>query len=423
MIGDGTEHLHDRKAENALIGAMLLSEWAVETAGYTLVAGDFYSPANGILFDACMEMHEHGSAITAQTVGGYLSDRGKLAAVGGAEAILALMSSAPSRTGAKTYVERIKECSNRRTLHRAANDLLANLGAGLDAGRSADALHEQMSQVVLTTGGRELVTENFEDLVRAPAEKLPDWVIPGMLRRGNRLMITAPTKTGKATMIRQMAFGASRGIHPFTREPMDPRRVLLLDLENPRETYTDTHNLQMVDRIDLQSPGQNLLQVLMRGQGLNLRARSDRMLLEDLMRKQRPDILCICPVYKSFNQKGGGENSEALVEEVCEIYDHLRVTYDCALILEHHSPRGSVELFPFGSSVWERWVDFGRTMRKSEANPRFIEWGMFCAGDRLPVVWPEGFHWGERGWPFEAQYRDGEHPSLHDSLDGPYDNM
>ena len=49
-----------------------------------------------------------------------------------------------------------------------------------------------------------------------------DWVIPGILERGDRLIWTGVEGLGKTVMTRQLAVAAAAGIHPFTGEPIDP---------------------------------------------------------------------------------------------------------------------------------------------------------------------------------------------------------
>jgi hypothetical protein len=110
------------------------------------------------------------------------------------------------------------------------------------------------------------------------------------------------------------------------------------------------------------------------------------------------------PIYKSF-RKDSRRQSDEVVEEVCSIFDDLRTRYGFALLLEHHSPRGSESLFPFGSSVWERWPEFGRTLKPTKTGGgRVFSFGRF-RHDRIEVEWPTTFSWGN-GWPFVAHWSD-----------------
>ena len=58
------------------------------------------------------------------------------------------------------------------------------------------------------------------------------WLVPGLLERGDRLLITGNEGKGKSTLLRQFAAQISLGIHPVTLLPFDPPKVALLDLEN-----------------------------------------------------------------------------------------------------------------------------------------------------------------------------------------------
>ena len=68
----------------------------------------------------------------------------------------------------------------------------------------------------------------------------PDWhphgVIPAMLRTNERLVITGPEGYGKSVLIGQLCLGASMGLNTLSLgiDTHEPRRVLLLDVENDR---------------------------------------------------------------------------------------------------------------------------------------------------------------------------------------------
>src|SRR5438132_11941606 len=61
-----------------------------------------------------------------------------------------------------------------------------------------------------------------------------DWVIPEVVERGDRVVLTGGEGMGKSTLLRQIAIQAAAGVHPFTLEAMTPVRVMLLDLENSK---------------------------------------------------------------------------------------------------------------------------------------------------------------------------------------------
>ena len=61
----------------------------------------------------------------------------------------------------------------------------------------------------------------------------PDWVIPNLLARGERMILTGEEGLGKSTLIRQLAMCGSAGMEPFTGNEIPRIKVLLIDAENP----------------------------------------------------------------------------------------------------------------------------------------------------------------------------------------------
>ncbi|MGH8882567.1 MAG: AAA family ATPase, partial [Stackebrandtia sp.] len=61
-----------------------------------------------------------------------------------------------------------------------------------------------------------------------------EWVVPGLLERGDRLILTGFEGLGKSMLIRQMATMMAAGLDPFKWTEMPPVRVLLIDLENSK---------------------------------------------------------------------------------------------------------------------------------------------------------------------------------------------
>lgn len=93
----------DRLAvERALLGAMLLSERAIDAAR-SLRPGDFAAPDHGEIFQAVMALHGEGTHADPVTVGEHLgSDPGLM------RFLLALQATAPATTLAPQYVAALK---------------------------------------------------------------------------------------------------------------------------------------------------------------------------------------------------------------------------------------------------------------------------------------------------------------------------
>ena len=65
------------------------------------------------------------------------------------------------------------------------------------------------------------------------------WIIPDLLRQGDRMMATGETGAGKSLLLAQIGVQVASGIHPFTGEKIERRPVLIVDPENPRDEVLD----------------------------------------------------------------------------------------------------------------------------------------------------------------------------------------
>jgi hypothetical protein len=190
-----------------------------------------------------------------------------------------------------------------------------------------------------------------------------DWLVPGLLERGDRAIFTGPEGGGKSTLLRQISVQAAAGIHPFTLQPITPLRVLLLDLENGgRHVRRQLRPLRIAAGAAYNTiPG---LYVHVRPQGLDLLAGDGGWLL-DLTTTVNPDLFIVGPTYKLA---GGDPIEEGPARAVAGWLDRIRHDTGCAVIIEAHSPyaanRGTRPLRPYGASLWSRWPEFGLHLGK-----------------------------------------------------------
>lgn len=388
----------------------------MEEAGTMLDASDFYKPANGHIYAAAVDLYATGNAIDTRTVAAKLSDQGLLETVGGsAELIRILSGTTPRSAHVVEYAARVIEMRNRRDVMRIAADLTDAVTSGVAADDASERAYEALRHL----GSADLTKPvedvfRFEDWLKTDDESSTEWVIPGLMRSDWRMMLTAPSGIGKTTLTRQIAYAAAVGIHPFTNNIIPEVRTLLVDLENPVSAVEYTGNMMIAQggvggRILRPSdweggPG---CMVWPRREGINILDRRDRTELERRIIHTRPQLVVIGPVYKLF-RKDSRRQSDDITEEVCSILDDLRTRHNFALILEHHVPRGSTDMVPFGSSVWERWPEFGKTLRVDEKNSRRLIFGRFRPDRIQRLRWPVGFTW-DREWPFKAEW-DNNHP-------------
>lgn len=184
-----------------------------------------------------------------------------------------------------------------------------------------------------------------------------DWLVPGLLERTDRVILTGPEGGGKSTLLRQLAVQLASGIHPFGGDPYPALRVLLLDLEN---STRQVHRKLRPIRLAAGNAYTGGLMLHVRPQGLDLLDAEDTAWLRALVDATRPQIILTGPVYKLA---GGDPTEERTARAVAVELDRLRVLYGCALVLEAHTPYGSNggkrPERPYGASLWSRWPEFG----------------------------------------------------------------
>ena len=231
-----------------------------------------------------------------------------------------------------------------------------------------------------------------------------DWVIPGLLERGERVIVVAAEGVGKTMLARQVSICVGAGVHPFTFQPIKPMTTLSIDLENPERIIRRTSRSIYGAAAAVGKLPHHQSHLLIKPQGFDLLRADDRAVFEEHMDKIKPDILIMGPLYKAFIDPGG-RTSEAVAIEIARYLDVIRDVYKCALWLEHHAPLGtsmtSRELRPFGSAVWSRWPEFGIALQPDPTGLPYHYDVRHFRGARDERQWPTIIKRGKR-FPFEV---------------------
>lgn len=242
------------------------------------------------------------------------------------------------------------------------------------------------------------------DALLAEQDEGYDWLIPGLLETGDRLILTGLEGRGKSTLLRQIAVQVTSGLHPFTGGPITPLTVTYVDLENSRrQVRRKVAALREVagERYD------GRLHFVFRPEGLNLASGVDFAWLDDQLAATQPDLCVIGPLYKCM---AGDPTQEVTAMAVAARLDELRVRYNCALLVEAHSPyadggKSKRPTRPYGASLWSRWPEFGIHLAP---DGELEHW----RGPRDERTWPASLRRGEP-WPWmpagevEAEAWDG----------------
>lgn len=211
--------------------------------------------------------------------------------------------------------------------------------------------------------------------------------------------------THNSHVLRQWGLMCAAGVHWFTEQPIAPSTVLILDVENsPRQIVRNT---QAMHRYASERAGDRYKAerfTIISFSAMDLTSRASRLSVEAYIAGHRPDLIVIGPLYKILPPPGRQLSFEEAALQGIHVFDDWRARYDCAILIEHHSPKGSSgrrDMDPLGSSAWLRWPEYGLSLIEDPDNTRVVKLDHF-RGQREKRPWPTTL---ERGGISQWQWR------------------
>lgn len=150
---------HDLDAEQAVLGAMLLSRSVIDPVSVTLDPESFYRPAHQTIYRAIIALHgaDKAAAVDPITVGAELLKGGDLDRIGGAPYLHHLVDSTPTAANAEHYAEIIAERAMLRRVVEAGHRA-AQRAYGVN-GSAAEILDEAMRDLQAAAAGASTAVE------------------------------------------------------------------------------------------------------------------------------------------------------------------------------------------------------------------------------------------------------------------------
>lgn len=210
------------EAEAAVLGAILLSQDAMERVGDVLKAEYFYVPRHADIFRAALLVFQRNEPVDILTVSAELRKLGALERVGGSEYLAQLEASAGIPSSVEQYARLVEEASVRRGLLAAA-DMLQGLGLnyGMDVDEALDRAGQELLRLAnerTTQDAMHLATalrqywDQIEKLHENPDEALgirsgyPDLDrLTGGFQPGTLCIIAARPAVGKTSFAMNVA--------------------------------------------------------------------------------------------------------------------------------------------------------------------------------------------------------------------------
>lgn len=161
---------HDIDAEQAVLACMMYDNEGSRIGAENLLSSDFYSPANGMIFNAIADLYNGGKPVDIVTVKNKIEELGLLEKVGGMDYIVTLSSLAATSANTKVYVDIVKEKSVLRGIIKVGNNIADKSYEGQT---SVEEILNMAEQGILNIS-QDRNTEDFAHIHQVVAEAISD---------------------------------------------------------------------------------------------------------------------------------------------------------------------------------------------------------------------------------------------------------
>lgn len=389
-----------KSAEVQVVGAILLAPDRARVAAEIVTPADFADKRLAAAYSTMLSMHSTGQAIDEQTVAAKLAT--------GAFRLTDLeLFDCRSRTytpqNIDAYARQVAEAAGMRRLSAFGYRATAAAESDMSFSEAMTAARGEWDQI-----GAEIAPSLdaplLADVLDGPDDY--DWLIPNLLERRDRLILTGGEGSGKSFLVQQIAILAAAGIHPTTFAPVDPVRVLVVDAENSAKQWRRRIRPLAIKARQRGSVDPTQTMRLATVPRLDITTERDLTGVHRLIDQHAPDILIIGPLYRLLPRAITSDDDAA---PLLTALDGLRAR-GCALVMEAHAGHardgaGERDLRPRGSSALMGWPEFGFGLRllppetdQPDLEPvraGLIRW----RGDRDERAWPHTLVRGGE-WPW-----------------------
>lgn len=390
------------EAEHAVLAACMTDPESIRFASRIVEPADFWNPQASLLFQVITDLHQAGKPNSAVAVANECARQGLKI---GFSDIGSLLGGAENAGSVAYHAEIVRNESARRRItevltraQQAVNEHQA------DVSEIIQGVIHGAREVSSGIGGESFTAKPLGDIMAI--KDTFEWVIPGLLEKRDRVIVTAGEGAGKTTLIRQMAIASATGIHPFQLTPIRPVRVLVIDSENSERQWRRASGRLLNAAQQSNGQGDPLTNVRIACIPRTSITR-DRELgkIHRMIDDFQPEIVCIGPLYRLAP---GSMNSDEDVAPVLAALDTIRDT-GAAMIIEGHAGKGANaagarDLRPRGSSALLGWPEFGFGLAHSDQEGvlDLQRW----RGDREERSWPESLA-RTNPWYFRDNTADG----------------
>ena len=311
--------------------------------------------------------------------------------------------------GASQYASAVRSDALRRAAREAGELLISQArDQGVAPAELLTQVRGRIDQVIDGAATGRLVAKPLGEILAGSDSY--DWVIPDLLERQDRLILTGTEGAGKTTLARQVCVMAAAGLHPLrrtvdartgARSPvmMQPARVLVVDAENTEKQWrrATRYTSRRAAEDGVVDPADELMVVA--GHRIDVTRGVHLGEIHRLVDRHKPDLLYIGPLYKITH---GAIQTDDDAAPLLVALDSLRER-GVTLLMEAHAAKGDGhgvrDLRPRGSAALMGWPEFGLGLHPvDESTVELKRW----RGDRDDRDWPVFLRRG-MDWPWEAE--------------------
>ncbi|GAA2051770.1 MULTISPECIES: replicative DNA helicase [Streptomyces] len=337
----------DVRAEQSVLGGMLLSKDAIADVVETLRGADFYKPAHETIYAAILDLYAKGEPADPITVANELTKRGELAKVGGAGYVHSIVQMVPTAANALYYAEIVHDKAVLRRLVQAGTRI-TQMGYAAD-GDVDDIVNTAQAEVYQVTEQRtsedylplsdimegaldeiEAIGARSGEMTGVPTGFTDLDALTNGLHPGQMIVIAARPAMGKSTLALDFAracsikhklpsviFSLEMGRNEIAMRLLSAEaRVALHHMRSGSMTDEDWTRVarQMTEVNDAplyidDSPNLSMMEI---------RAKCRRL-------KQRNDLRLVVIDYLQLMQSGGSRRPESRQQEVSEMSRNLKL--------------------------------------------------------------------------------------------------
>lgn len=377
------QQTYDRNAEIATLAACMQSRVARDIARRHITGADFADATHEAVWDAMSRLDRQTRGVDPTALLSLLQASNHHAA----RLLPDLVTWPAIAENVGDYAETVRGWATRRRLvTEAVRTQQMALKPDTDAAGLAAGIANRFAAIRDSGAPEDAQSVTLGELLATEDEE-PDWLLPHLLERRDRLILTGQEGLGKSYLLRQVAIMAAAGLDPFDPSVhVSPFSVLIVDCENSvRQVRRKVR--PVVDFARRYGTGNPESVNLLCSHRMDIATDRDLSRIHREMDACQPDIVVIGPMYR-LAPRALQTDDEA--QPVLAALDTLRDRGACLLIEAHAGHaigKGGVrDMRPRGSSALLGWPEFGYGMREvASGYADLVPW----RGDRDERHWPD----------------------------------